>query len=208
MGRIFTISAGAERKIKAKSSLRNRSSFAIPDHFSTNFRADLLPRWLRLDEPHPLDAAEVSSLIEPGGAFSRYFSDFEYRPQQVAMLQAVTEAFSQSRHLLVEAGTGTGKSMAYLIPAALWAVKNNKRVVISTNTINLQDQLINKDIPDLRAVLGLNIEATVMKGRGNYLCPRRFESMRRRGPELRMKCGCFRKCWSGCKAQKPATALS
>lgn len=136
-----------------------------------------------VDEPRPLDAAEVSSLIEPGGAFSKYFSDFEYRPQQVAMLQAVTDAFSQSRHLLVEAGTGTGKSMAYLIPAALWAVHNNKRVVISTNTINLQDQLINKDIPDLRAVLGLDIQATVMKGRGNYLCPRRFESMRRRGPD-------------------------
>ncbi len=136
-----------------------------------------------VEEPRPLDVSEVSSLIEPGGAFAHYFSDFEYRPQQVAMLQAVTEAFSQSRHLLVEAGTGTGKSMAYLIPAALWAVQNNKRVVISTNTINLQDQLINKDIPDLRAVLGLDIQATVMKGRGNYLCPRRFESMRRRGPE-------------------------
>lgn len=133
--------------------------------------------------PAPLDADEAASLLEPGGAFARYFQNFEYRPQQVAMLKAVTEAFSESRHLLVEAGTGTGKSIAYLIPAALWAVKNNKRVVISTNTINLQDQLINKDIPDLEAVLGINIQAAVMKGRSNYLCPRRFESFRRRGPE-------------------------
>ncbi len=136
-----------------------------------------------VEHPTPLDPDEVASLLEPGGAFARHFHDFEYRPQQTAMLKAVTEAFSESRHLLVEAGTGTGKSMAYLIPAALWALKNNKRVVISTNTINLQDQLINKDIPDLEAVLGINIQATVLKGRANYFCPRRFESFRRRGPE-------------------------
>ncbi|HSQ28073.1 MAG TPA: helicase C-terminal domain-containing protein [Anaerolineales bacterium] len=136
-----------------------------------------------LEHPNPLDADEAASLLEPGGAFARHFHDFEYRPQQVAMLKGVVEAFSESRHLLVEAGTGTGKSMAYLIPAALWALKNNKRVVISTNTINLQDQLINKDIPDLEQVMGVNIQATVLKGRANYFCPRRFESFRRRGPE-------------------------
>lgn len=136
-----------------------------------------------LETPKPLNADEVASLLEPGGAFARHFHDFEYRPQQVAMLKGVVEAFSESRHLMVEAGTGTGKSMAYLIPAALWSLKNNKRVVISTNTINLQDQLINKDIPDLEQVMGVNIQATVVKGRANYFCPRRFESFRRRGPE-------------------------
>jgi len=134
-------------------------------------------------EPSELDIEEVSAFLEPGGAFSNYFDKFEYRPEQVAMLRSVTEALSESHHLLVEAGTGTGKSMAYLIPAAMWAIKNNRRVVISTNTINLQDQLISKDIPDLRKALNLDIYATVLKGRSNYLCPRRFESMRRRGPE-------------------------
>ena len=99
------------------------------------------------------------------------------------MLRSVTRALSENRHLLVEAGTGTGKSMAYLLPAALWALKNGQRVVISTNTINLQDQLINKDIPDLCAAMGINLSAAVMKGRSNYLCPRRLENMRRRGPE-------------------------
>ena len=84
---------------------------------------------------------------------------------------------------MVEAGTGTGKSLAYLIPAALWAIQNNTRVVISTNTINLQDQLINKDIPDLREALGVDLRATVLKGRANYLCPRRLENLRKRGPE-------------------------
>ncbi|MEW5868609.1 MAG: helicase C-terminal domain-containing protein [Chloroflexota bacterium] len=133
-------------------------------------------------EPLPLDMEEVSALLEPGGAFARHFPQFEHRTQQVAMLQSVVEALSEGRHLLVEAGTGTGKSIAYLIPAALWAIQNERRVVISTNTINLQDQLINKDIPDLRAALGIDLRAAVLKGRSNYLCPRRLESLRRHGP--------------------------
>ena len=130
-----------------------------------------------------LDPDEVASALELGGIFSRYFPNYEYRPQQIEMLRSVTQALSENRHLLVEAGTGTGKSMAYLLPAALWAIKNGHRVVISTNTINLQDQLINKDIPDLRSAMGMNLSAAVMKGRSNYLCPRRLENMRRRGPD-------------------------
>ncbi len=135
-----------------------------------------------VQQPTPLDVEEVAAALEYGGAFARQFPAYEYRPQQVAMLRAVAEALSHGRHLLVEAGTGTGKSMAYLIPAARWAVQNNQRVVISTNTINLQDQLINKDIPDLRQALGLDVRAAVLKGRANYLCPRRLESLRHRGP--------------------------
>jgi ATP-dependent DNA helicase DinG len=136
-----------------------------------------------VEEPIPLDIDEVSALLEPGGVFAHHFPQFEHRPQQVEMLRAVTQALSEHRHLMVEAGTGVGKSMAYLIPAALWAVQNGRRVVISTNTINLQDQLINKDIPDLRAALDLDVRAIVLKGRSNYLCPRRLESLRRRGPD-------------------------
>ncbi len=136
-----------------------------------------------LEETLPLDVDEVASILEYGGAFAQHFPNYEYRSQQVDMLRAVAQALSNSRHLLVEAGTGTGKSMAYLIPSALWAIQNNHRVVISTNTINLQDQLINKDIPDLRDALGIDLRATVLKGRSNYLCPRRLESLRHRGPE-------------------------
>ncbi len=135
------------------------------------------------DESIPLDIEETVSLLQQGGAFSRHFPNYEHRTQQVAMLRAVAEALSNNHHLMVEAGTGTGKSMAYLIPAVIWAIQNNRRLVISTNTINLQDQLINKDIPDLKAALGLNLRAAVLKGRTNYLCPRRLESLRRRGPE-------------------------
>jgi DNA polymerase-3 subunit epsilon/ATP-dependent DNA helicase DinG len=134
------------------------------------------------ENPTALDPEDVSSILEYGGPFSKYFESYEHRPEQVAMLQAVTNALSCGTHLMVEAGTGVGKSFAYLIPAALFAMQNNTRVVISTNTINLQDQLIKKDIPDLRAALGLDLRAAVLKGRSNYLCPRRFQYMRQHGP--------------------------
>jgi ATP-dependent DNA helicase DinG len=135
------------------------------------------------DTLYPLDVEEIASVLEPGGAFSRHFPNFEHRPEQVEMLRAVAEALSKGRHLMVEAGTGVGKSVAYLIPAVMWAIQNNTRVIISTNTINLQDQLINKDIPDVRSALGIDFQAAVLKGRANYLCPRRLDNLRRRGPD-------------------------
>lgn len=140
----------------------------------------------RLGEPEaakPLDLEEAAALLQPGGALASHFQNFEHRSQQVEMLRAVGDALSSGHHLLVEAGTGTGKSMAYLLPAALFALQNETRVVISTNTINLQDQLIHKDIPDLQRALGQPLQAVVLKGRNNYLCPRRLMAVRRRGPE-------------------------
>ena len=133
-------------------------------------------------EPLPIDPEEAASVLEHGGPFARYFESYEHRPEQVEMLKAVANALSYGQHLMVEAGTGVGKSFAYLVPAALFALQNNTRVVVSTNTINLQDQLIKKDIPDLCAALGLNLRAAVLKGRSNYLCPRRLELLRKRGP--------------------------
>jgi DNA polymerase-3 subunit epsilon/ATP-dependent DNA helicase DinG len=135
------------------------------------------------DNIQSLDPDEVASLLEHGGPFSKYFGTYEQRPEQVDMLRSITKAFSEGQHLMVEAGTGTGKSFAYLVPSALWATVNNQRVVISTNTINLQEQLINKDIPDVCAALNLGLRAIVLKGRSNYLCPRRLETLRQRGPE-------------------------
>ncbi len=135
------------------------------------------------DEQRPLDIDELAALLEHAGPFSRHFPNYEFRAEQVEMLRGVAEAISERKHLLVEAGTGTGKSVAYLIPAAQWALQNGERVVISTNTINLQDQLINKDIPDLQAALGLKFNACVLKGRSHYLCPRRLENLRRYGPK-------------------------
>mgnify|MGYP000848327886 FL=1 len=128
----------------------------------------------------PLDAELLAEALQPGGEFDKHFPEFEHRSQQVQMLQAVAQALSEGKHLMVEAGTGIGKSLAYLIPAAYWALQNGERVVISTNTIALQDQLIHKDIPDMMTALNLQINASVLKGRSNYLCPRRLTLMRRR----------------------------
>jgi ATP-dependent DNA helicase DinG len=130
-----------------------------------------------------LDIEEASATLEHGGAFSKLFNSFEYRPEQVEMLKEVGKSLSEGQHLLVEAGTGVGKSFAYLIPAAFFAVENGTRVLISTNTINLQDQLINKDIPDMSKALGIDVRASVLKGRSNYLCPRRVELLRKRSPQ-------------------------
>jgi DNA polymerase-3 subunit epsilon/ATP-dependent DNA helicase DinG len=143
---------------------------------------DWRPSLEKPETPIPLDADEIAATLEHGGAFSRHFAAYEHRPEQVEMLRAVTDALSSGKHLMVEAGTGVGKSFAYLIPAALFAMRNNTRVLISTNTINLQDQLIRKDIPDLAAALNLELRATVLKGRANYLCPRRLDNARHFGP--------------------------
>jgi DNA polymerase-3 subunit epsilon/ATP-dependent DNA helicase DinG len=134
------------------------------------------------ENPVPLDPEEISSVLEYGGPFSRYFNSFEQRPEQVDMLRAVTNALSYGNHLMVEAGTGVGKSFAYLVPAALFALQNNTRVVVSTNTINLQDQLIQRDLPNLSQALDLDFRFAVLKGRSNYLCPRRLENLRHYGP--------------------------
>jgi ATP-dependent DNA helicase DinG len=139
----------------------------------------LIPR----ETMEPLDPEAMASLLDTSGPFGAEFSGYERRPQQMEMTAAVARAFSQSGHLMVEAGTGTGKSLAYLIPAVHWALQNGERVVVSTNTINLQDQLLQKDIPDLIRVLKLDVRAAVLKGRSNYICPRKFEVLRRRGPE-------------------------
>ena len=93
------------------------------------------------------------------------------------MMEEVIEAFNEDEIALIEAATGTGKTVAYLIPAILWATTNGERVVISTNTINLQEQLIHKDIPMLERVLGIKFEAILMKGRGNYICLRKLEKV-------------------------------
>ncbi|MEN9562872.1 MAG: hypothetical protein RIR73_1116 [Chloroflexota bacterium] len=140
------------------------------------------PPVTRTEEPTPLDPEEAAAVLEYGGPFSQYFESYEHRGEQVEMLKAVANALSTGGHLLVEAGTGVGKSFAYLVPAALFAYQNNTRVVVSTNTINLQDQLIKKDIPDLQAALNLGMRAAVLKGRSNYLCPRRFQYLRSHGP--------------------------
>ena len=127
------------------------------------------------------DTEAMVSLLEPDGRLAQSLAGYEHRPQQVAMLRAVADALRDGEHLIVEAGTGTGKSLAYLIPAVHFAVANGSHVVISTNTINLQDQLYQKDIPDLQKALPFEFRATILKGRSNYVCLRKLHQAQQAG---------------------------
>jgi ATP-dependent DNA helicase DinG len=116
----------------------------------------------------------VSEIFSPAGILSRA-KNFEFRPEQQQMAVAVARALERREHLCVEAGTGVGKSLAYLVPSILFAVSHGKKAVISTHTINLQEQLTQKDLPMLEAVLKpVNFSFTMLKGRANYLCSRRL----------------------------------
>ena len=127
----------------------------------------------------------LNDILGPGGSIARRLEErYEFRPQQLEMASAVTRAFTTGRHLMVEAGTGVGKSFAYLLPAIDYAVRYKKKVVISTHTISLQEQIIDKDIPLLRAVYPDEFSAVLVKGRGNYLCQRRLELARGRQHNL------------------------
>jgi ATP-dependent DNA helicase DinG len=122
---------------------------------------------------------DVDAIIGPSGALSQVIPEFERRPQQEQMAAAVAEAINSGGQILVEAGTGTGKSLAYLVPAALMARDRGQPVMLSTNTLALQDQLLRKDVPDLVAALGKanggsNVGVVSVKGRANYLCLRKW----------------------------------
>ena len=117
----------------------------------------------------------IDEILAPGGRVAKELPGYEPRDEQLDMARAVAEAFAAGEHLIVEAGTGVGKSFAYLVPALLRAAEENQRIVVSTYTIALQEQLIGKDLPFLQRVLPLKIKAVLAKGRGNYLCFRRLE---------------------------------
>src|SRR6478752_604757 len=126
----------------------------------------------------------IESILGPGGAIARRLSDFESRPQQLAMAEAVRQAIAERRHLMVEAGTGVGKSFAYLVPVLQAALADREcRVVVSTHTIGLQEQLIRKDLPFLQEVLP-EFRAVLVKGRGNYLSLRRLRVAQQRAVSL------------------------
>ncbi len=125
----------------------------------------------------------VRSIFAPEGLLAKA-RNFEYRPQQQEMAAAVAAALEEERHLVVEAGTGVGKSLAYLVPATLFALERKKKAIISTHTINLQEQLLYKDIPIVQKILPVEFQAALMKGRQNYLCPRRLERALQNANEL------------------------
>ena len=147
--------------------------FYIVDNACTRVRVVVRPFSERMLKPVDLEA--LSDLFSPDGRLASSLAGYEYRPQQIAMMRLVADAFNRQHVAFVEAGTGVGKSFAYLAPALLWATANGRRVVVSTNTINLQEQLMAKDIPDLRSRLGVEFKAVLLKGRGNYVSLRRLK---------------------------------
>jgi ATP-dependent DNA helicase DinG len=117
----------------------------------------------------------MNEIFGPDGLIANAHPDYEYRPGQIDMANAVMRAFQEKRHLIVEAGTGTGKTLAYLVPAVAAALGGNGRVIVSTGTKNLQEQLMEKDIPFLQNILPRNFTASYMKGRNNYVCLQRLD---------------------------------
>lgn len=130
------------------------------------------------------DAGRLEAMFRPGGAFAAGMALYQERPQQIEMFKAVAKAFEASSHLIVEAGTGVGKSLAYLAPALAWAVSMEEKVVVATHTIALQEQLRNSDIGFLRNQLPFPFKAAVLKGRGNYLCVSQWEALQDRAADL------------------------
>ena len=116
----------------------------------------------------------IAGIMEEKGTLSRFLNKYEFRPRQLEMSQSCLTALQQDSYLMAEAGTGTGKSFAYIIPAILYAVAEKQRVIVSTNTKNLQDQLFNKDLPFLEKSLPLKFQAAMLKGRSNYLCRKKW----------------------------------
>jgi predicted DnaQ family exonuclease/DinG family helicase len=140
----------------------------------------------------PVTGDEVTAIFEAAVSDPERFPGFEQRPEQVRMAATVAETLSVDGRLVVEAGTGTGKSIAYLLPAACFALRNNARVLVTTNTINLQEQITGKDIPELYRLLEAGappdvrrrsgeLRVTQLKGRRNYLCLQRLAVLRRQG---------------------------
>jgi ATP-dependent DNA helicase DinG len=138
---------------------------------------------IEASESAPDLVAQVEEIFSPRGPFA-HSRTFEFRPQQQAMAMAVARALVQREHLLVEAGTGVGKSFAYLVPSILFALARKKKAVICTHTINLQEQLIEKDLPVLEKVLPVTFSYTMLKGRQNYLCTRRLHKAMQQSDSL------------------------
>jgi predicted DnaQ family exonuclease/DinG family helicase len=156
--------------------------------------ADLPPPLTANQRLRSVTPVEVAAVFEAAGRDPERFPGFERRPEQVTMAEAVAETLSGQGTLVVEAGTGTGKSLAYLVPAACFALRNNARVVVSTNTIALQEQITNKDVPQLYRLLEAGapddirprvpeLRVAQIKGRRNYLCLQRLASLRRAGAQ-------------------------
>ncbi|MFC1651367.1 helicase C-terminal domain-containing protein, partial [Candidatus Latescibacterota bacterium] len=158
---------------------RKKPALKTAAHVSDNVYGD----FINLDSSPPetgeakVDHEIISSMLTKNGALSKHHKAYEEREGQISLASNIAKAFNDSEIMLAEAGTGIGKSIAYLIPSILWAENAKQRVVISTNTKNLQEQLFTKDIPLLSKMLDVPFRAVILKGRGNYICRNRMKNI-------------------------------
>ncbi len=158
-------------------SLCGSSGIGFAIHDNACQRAYVVVEPFREETVEPLDARAIAALFAGDGPISRLLPKFEARPGQMGLLEAVIDAFNTPCHAILEGETGVGKSLAYLVPALFFARQNKCRVVVSTNTINLQQQLCQKDLPFLQKALPFPFAFCLVKGRANYLCQRRLEEI-------------------------------
>ncbi len=148
---------------------------------------DRLPPLLDAEPKHgelPLSSDWVLRCFQSGGLLSQHLPGYEDRRIQVKMAKTILDGFEESTNTLIEAGTGTGKSIAYLIPALWWAINNKTRIIVATHTITLQEQLFYKDLPFLHKVLPFTFKTSLLKGKGNYICLHRFYHEQISGEQL------------------------
>ena len=165
------IPSDADLNVAAEAS-ENGCGFYIINNSATDIYVvvePVLPRTIK-----KVNVEEAGEFISEGGPLSKVSESFEERPVQVELLKNIVTSFNENKIAVFEAGTGVGKSYSYLIPSALWALTNNEKVVISTGTINLQQQLCEKDLPAVEKIIGKKIKYVLMKGRQNYICMRRL----------------------------------
>ncbi|PKM47462.1 MAG: DNA polymerase III subunit epsilon [Firmicutes bacterium HGW-Firmicutes-8] len=162
---------------KAKASISRLDSQTFDEH-------SLFAEPEGSDSPANIEISTLAEFLGPAGPFAEKYPQFKFRPGQVDMLETVARGFAAGKHMVIESGTGTGKSLAYLIPAIAWAVSNKTKVAVTTHTINLQEQLWENDLPNIKDMTGLDFKAALVKGRNNYLCLRRWEAKIREAGQM------------------------
>jgi len=157
----------------------NLSQYGVGSYVCDNdcHRMRIIVRPHDVAEKKKLEISDVTKYFTKDSKLNDQI-DYEERPSQKQMAEMITDAFNNESIAVIEAGTGTGKSLAYLIPAILYAIENEERVIVSTNTINLQEQILHKDLPVVERVLGKRIHAEIVKGRSNYVCKRKAQAAR------------------------------
>ncbi len=180
---------GSEAKIAGTELFKQMSDFLISHSVLSNFSLQKYQKDVNYFE-HIVEeekSVTLEKIFKKGGVLSKKFNQYQARKPQVQMAKNVLNAFKKKQILLAEAGTGTGKSLAYLAPSLMYARSSGRQVVVSTNTINLQKQLMNKDVPLLMGSLPISFRVALLKGRVNYLCLQKFNQIKSDNFELGQK---------------------